>query len=215
MEKYIIFGAGDFADIMKYYVENDMKQKVVCYTAHSSLIEQNEREGVPIVPFENIEEFYDPSNHNMIIGIIGRDMFRPRANAYHEIKKKGYKLPNIIHTTASIAPDSIGDANIIMDNSVVGPKCKMGSGNLVWPCVSIAHHNIVGDFNQFAGCASSIGMIEIGSHCFIGNNCTLNAKIADFTFVGAGTYIRKDTEEYGVYTTPREIQINKKSYDVY
>lgn len=215
MNKYIIYGAGDFADIMRYYVENDLKEEVVCYTVNRCYLDESYRNGLPVVPFENIEQLYEPEKHSMIIGIIARNMFRPRENAYRAIKAKGYGLPNIIHTTASIAPEMIGDANIIMDNSVIGPNCRIGNGNIIWPCVSIAHQNIVGDFNQFAGCASTVGMIEIGNHCFIGNNCTVNAKIADYTFIGAGTYIRKDTEEFGVYTTPREIKLNRKSTDIY
>jgi acetyltransferase-like isoleucine patch superfamily enzyme len=215
MKKFIIYGAGDFADIMKYYVENDLKQKVVSYTVHSAYMEDDEKSEISVVPFETLEEFYRPEEYSIILGIIGRDMFRPRAKIYYEIKAKGYDMPNIIHSKSSIAPDIIGDANIIMDNSVIGPKCKIGNGNIIWPCVSIAHQNIVGDFNQFAGCSSSVGQIEIGNNCFIGNNCTINAKIADFTFVGAGTYIRKNTEEYGVYTTSREIKIDKKSYEVF
>lgn len=215
MKDFIIYGAGDFADIVRYYIEKDLKCNVACYTVESKFIEQEEKGGLPVVPFEKLEMRFKPCDYFVAIGIVGRGMFQVRALAYNAIKEKGYEMPNIIHSTASNCAETIGDANIIMDNSVIGPMCRIGCGNIIWPCVSIAHQNVVGDFNQFAGCSSSVGMIEIGSHCFIGNNCTLNAKIADYTFVGAGTYIRKNTEEYGVYTTPREVKLDRRSVDIY
>lgn len=215
MKKIIIYGAGDFAQMMKYYIEKDLNGEVVAYTVEKKYIEQEKVDDISVIPFEDLEKTFSNKDYDVVIGVVGRNMFNDRSSIYNSIKQKGYQMPNIIHTTASINTDDIGDANIVMDNSVIGPMCKIGSGNIIWPCVSIAHQNTVGDFNQFAGCSSSIGQIEIGSHCFIGNNCTLYATIADYTFVGAGTYIRKDTEEYGVYTTPREIKLNKKSIDIF
>lgn len=216
MKKFIIYGASEFAEIMRYYLEKDNNAEVVAFTADRKYITETFHEGLPVVPFEEVQDLYEPSTHSMVIAIIGKKMFNQRRDVYKAIKVKGYDLPNIIHTTASVNCKDIGDANIIMDNSVLGPNSRIGSGNIVWPCVSIAHSNIVGDFNQFAGCSSTVGMLTIGSHNFVGNNCTVKAPVGDYVFIGAAAYIRKPTKDYAVYSPAKTVQINgMNSIDIY
>ncbi len=214
MKKFVIYGFGDFADIMEYYLTKDCKREVVAFTADREYCTETSHNSLPVVPFDELISKYSPDQFAVVIGVVGAHMFCDREKIYWAVKKAGYELPNIIHSTASVSAKVMGDANFIMDNVTIGPFVTMGNNNMIWPNVSIAHHNKIGSNNQFAGCSSTIGMTEIGDNCFIGNNSTIYRKIASFTFVGAGAYVSSDTKPYEVIVPARSITLeNHRSTD--
>jgi len=60
-----------------------------------------------------------------------------------------------------------------MAGAYVGVKALIGSGNIVFPGVSITHHNEVGDFCFFSPNCSVGGYTKIGDECKIGMNCVV------------------------------------------
>lgn len=214
MKKIVIYGSVDFADIMEYYLIEDCKWEVAAFTVDRKYCAEISHNNLPVVPFDELISKYPPDQFAVVIGVIGSHMFSDRENIYLNVKKAGYELPNIVHSTASVSAKEMGDGNIIMDNVTIGPYVTMGNNNIIWPNVSIAHHNKIGNNNQFAGCSSTIGMTEIADNCFIGNNCTIYRKIASFTFVGAGAYVAKDTHPYDVIVPAKSIVLeNHRSTD--
>ena len=57
MQKIIIFGTGELAQRIFYYLKNS-DDKVVAFSANKSNIDSNELLGLPVVEFENIEQKY-------------------------------------------------------------------------------------------------------------------------------------------------------------
>lgn len=88
------------------------------------------------------------------------------------ITAAGIPLVSIIDPTAVLEDGVIlGTGNLIMSHAYLGVGTIMESGNVVFPGVSITHHNKVGCYNFFSPNASVGGYTEIGDECKIGMNC--------------------------------------------
>lgn len=217
MKKIILYGNGEFSKLLKYYIENDSNREVVAVTVDRKYISSNTFEGLPLVAFEECETYYSPEKYEILICVGYSKMNTIRQEIFRKCKDKGYKIASYIHNSAIIADNvELGEGNIILENTLIQPFCKIGDGNLIWYKVSIAHECNIGNFNTIAGMCSISGIVKIKNNCFLGNNSTIRDKInlANYTLVGAGTYINNDTEEYGVYIPERSIKINKNSLDI-
>nr|WP_223285467.1 hypothetical protein [Paenibacillus sp. PL91] len=137
---------------------------------------------------------------------------------WHECKEKGYKIASIIHPSATILAENVGEGNIILENVVIQPFVKIGFGNLIWPSVTIGHDCNIGNFNTFTGNVSFSGFVNVGNNCFIGNSCVFrdHINIGDYTFTGINTSIIKDTKPYSVIVPPKSQLLKKiKSIDMF
>jgi len=68
MQKIIIFGTGELAQRIFYYLR-DSEDKVVAFSANKSNINSEKLLGLPVMPFENIEEKYPPGEFSMFIAL--------------------------------------------------------------------------------------------------------------------------------------------------
>lgn len=212
----IMFGLGDFADVVSYVIENKMGEHIQAYTLNECYVSQREVKGKEVVPFEHLQEIYSPEDYCIVLGFIGKKMFDQRSAVFSQIKEKGYELPNIIHTKAAIDSENIGEGNIILQNVSIEHHCKIGSGNIIWPNVVMPHHNIVGDFNNLAPSVSFSGYSSVGDHCFIGNNTCINnhVHIHSYAYIGAGAYVAKNVEKNRVLVPNRSYYLeNKTGFD--
>lgn len=104
----------------------------------------------------------------------------------------------------------------MLENCLIYPFAKVGSGNLMWDHVLISHDCVVGDFNTFSSYADLCGYVKIGNNGYFGKHCILNdfMEVADYTLVGAGAYAKKKTEPYDVIVPARSVTLEgKKSTD--
>lgn len=217
MKNLIIFGNGDFARLMKYYIENDDSREVVCFTVDRQYIKEEELWGIPVIPFENIENYYPSSDYEILIAIGNSKMNDIRKGIFNKIKEKGYSVASFIHSSCSIHSHDIGEGNIMLENCLVYPYAKIGDGNLLWDHVLISHDCIVGNFNTFSSYADLCGYVKIGNNGYFGKHCILNdfIEIADYTLVGAAAYAKKNSKPYDVIVPARSVTLEtKKSTDL-
>ena len=73
----------------------------------------------------------------------------------------------------------------------------------------LSHHSVTGDFNFFAISCSVAGNVTVGNNCFIGNNAATKdgIHIADYTLIGAGSYLAHDTAEKECVVPARSVTI--------
>ena len=218
MKNVIIFGANDLGRLLKYYMEEDGDaRKVVAFTMNKEYIQSDEFCGVPVISFENIEETYSIDEYEILIAIGNSKMNDIRKSVYQQIKSKGYNVASFIHSSCSIHSKDIGEGNILLENCLVYPFAKIGSGNLLWDHVLISHDCVVGDFNTFSSYADLCGYVTIGNNGYFGKHCIINEHsiIDDYTLVGANAYAKKKTNPYDVVVPARSIILeNKKSTDL-
>lgn len=214
-KKNIVFGTGDFADILTVKLE-EAGIHVWGYTVDREWITASEYNARPLFAFEELNQRVKPAECNIYIGIIGKHMFQLRESIYHTICDQGYIAPNFISPRACVLTKNIGLGNIIMENVVIEAHCHVGHGNIIWPNVVLPHHNTVGNFNNLSPSVSFSGYSKIGNRCFIGNNASLNnhVTVANRALVGAGVFVQRDLGEEEVLVAERSYVLSgRKSYE--
>ncbi len=216
MRDFIIFGKGDFADILTYIIEKEMQRNVVAYMVNKEFMDADSYYGKPVVPYEEIEHFYKPYDYAVSLGYEAHDMYHTRERLQKELQQKGFGFDNVISNTANLTNADMGSGNIIMQNCLLAPFSKIGDGNVLWASAQVQHHNVVGNFNCIAPGVASGGYAKIGNHCFLGTNATIknNVTVADYALIGANAYVSRNTNEYEVIVPAKSKRLeNKSSFD--
>ena len=219
MSEVIVFGTGDMGKMVRYYLSFGSNFQVSAHTIDGTYINDKEYEGLPIVPFETIEEAFSPDKYLMIIalGYLGNGPNQLRAQRFAEAKKKGYSLITYVDKTAFVAQNSkIGENCIISPNLTIEPSVKIGDDVIARSGCYIGHDVTIGD-HCFIGPQAVIGGgTIIDSHTFIGANSTIRngIKIGKSCIVGAGAIILKDTMDNEVYRGLGGEPLPKKSYQI-
>lgn len=217
MAKYVIFGDSAFAERIHKYISLEKSGDVLGFTNKESLITRKEINGVPVLPFERLLDFYDIESFELLICIGYTQMNHLREQIYHMCKNTGYKIGTWISKSDLIYSDDIDEGNIIMPGTLVGPTCHIGKCNIIASRVCISHDSIVGNFNFLSSSVTTGGFAKIGDNTFIGLNATVKdaIKIEDYTLVGSAANVLSSTSRAGIYIgNPARLIEGKKSIDV-
>jgi sugar O-acyltransferase (sialic acid O-acetyltransferase NeuD family) len=213
----VLFGTGDFARVARAYLRDDSPHEVVAFTVHERYVDQGELDGIPVVPFERLEETHPPASHSMFVALGFSGVNRRRAELYAEAKGRGYELLTYVSSRADVSNDvQLGDNCFVFEANVIQPFVRIGDDVVIWSGNHIGHHSTIDDHCFIASHAVISGNVTIGAYAFIGVNATLRdgVTVAPASVVGAGALIMKDTEEGDVYSTrgtdPRPV----KSWDL-
>jgi len=194
--KIIIYGAGPFAKLMHYHFTHDSDYEVIAFCLDKDYITTPKFCDLPVVDFESVADDYPPSEYQMFVAI-GYRVMRNRPLLFNKAKQKGYQLVNFISRKAIIRDDlNLGENNVIMSSCDFEPTINIGDNNVFWTRTIIGHHAIVGHHNYISGGGGVGGNCQVGDLCFLGNGALMinDIKIADETYMIAGTIILKDTE---------------------
>ncbi len=214
MQKIVLFGYGDIAQIAKYYFDIDSDFEVVAFTLDKEYISETTFEGLPVVPFQDIEKLYPSDKFKMFIALSYTNMNKLREQKYHEAKEKGYELVSYVSSKCSyMSQFPHGDNCFIFEDNTIQPFVKIGNNVTLWSGNHIGHHSEIHDHNFVSSHVVISGHCTIESNCFLGVNSTIAHKvtISKETLLGAGSIISKDTVEKGIYVPPRTIKLDKTS----
>ena len=201
MKKIIIFGTGELAQRIFYYLQ-DSDDQVVAFCANKSKIDKEELLGLPIITFENIEEKFPPSEFSMFIALAYSEMNKKRTKFFEEAKSKGYELYSYIHPSTKIWDKfEMGENCFILANNVIQPFVKIGNNVLIGSNNLISHNNTIDDNCFITSNVTIGGHVTIGKNCFVGLSSTINQriKIGNECIIGAGTIISKNVNDKEVY----------------
>ena len=215
MKDLIIVGVSSFAKLLYTYLCECDKRDVVAFTVNKKYITQGETEfcGKPLVPLEKIQEIYSPELFDIMMGIGHSKMNQVRQRLFVECKRKGYFIASFIHPSVYISKNAkLGEGNIILEMSSIAPFVKIGNGNLLWDHVQLAHEDVLGNYNTISGGCGISGASEVGNNCYLGKHSMVfdHVKISDFTLLGAGAYIKHDSQPYDVIVPAQSITLKGK-----
>ena len=217
MRKLIIFGTGPIAEIAHFYFTHDTDFEVALFTVDKNYLTSSTFCKLPVVPFEEIEKKYLPSEYRMFIALSYSKMNDLREKIFKEAKLKGYCLPSYVSSKATVWPGlNIGENCFILEDNTIQPFVEIGNNVTLWSGNHIGHHTKFGNNCFISSHVVISGGVTIEDNCFIGVNSTLkdHIRISYKSLISAGSWINKDTVEYGVYITKPAKLIPNKSTDI-
>lgn len=194
-KKIILFGDSAFAEIAYEYFTYDSEYEVVAFTVTKEFLKKDNLFGLPVIPFEEIEKIFPPSEHFMHIALVYNQLNRIRIKFYNEAKLKGYALANYISSHAFVWRNvELGDNCFIFEDNTIQPFVKIGSNNVFWSGNHIGHHSKIGSHNFISSQVVISGFCEIGDANFMGVNSTMgnNLSVGDDCLIGSAVHIVKN-----------------------
>lgn len=202
MSRIVIFGTGKIADQAYFYLTNDSLHEIVAFTVDREYLSDEKKMGLPVVPFEEVQDVYSPKDYGMFVAVGYQDLNRFRARKYEEARSKGYSLISYVSSRAANFGDiEVGDNCLVLEFAVLQPCSKVGNNVFIWSGNHIGHHSRIGDHCYIAGNVVISGSTKVGAYCFIGVSATLGHEIniGEESFIGAGSLITKDVAPGSVY----------------
>ena len=149
--KLIIFGSGDIGQIAKYYFEIDSDYEPVCFTLDGAYIKETTFEGLPVIPFDEVNEHYSPVDHDIFIALSYSQMNKLRAAKYNESKAKGYSIASYISSKCTyLSQFKPGENAFIFEDNTIQPYVRIGNNVTIWSGNHIGHHSVIEDHNFIA-----------------------------------------------------------------
>lgn len=214
-EKVVLFGTGEIAQVAYFYLTHDSPYTVAAFTVDREFIVENHFAGLPVVPFNDVEEMYPPDTFKMFVPISYRKVNKLRAEKYYQAKARGYQLISYISSKATTYPGlEVGDNCFILENNVIQPFVRIGNDVILWSGNHVGHHTVIKEHCFIASHVVISGGVTIEPYCFLGVNATIrdNITIAKECVIGAGSLILGNTREKSIYKG-NPAQILPKSSD--
>lgn len=191
----IIVGDSAFAEIAYEYFTHDSNYRVVAFAVEREYITKDSLFGLPVVPFEELGERFDPKAHSFYAALVYTQMNRLRTRLYQEAKAKGFKPASYISSRAFVWPNvELGEHCFIFEDNTVQPFTKIGANVVLWSGNHIGHHSVIKDNCFISSHVVVSGFCTVGANCFIGVNATFgnNLEVGDDCLIGAGALIARD-----------------------
>lgn len=209
MAKVIIFGTGKGAIIALKYLKYDTEHEVVAFTIHAQYITEPVFGGLPVVPYETLQEKYPTAEYNLFAPLGYDNMNKFRAQIFNEGKAKGYKFITYVHSSnKTIEPLQIGENCFVLENQSINLDVKIGNNVVIWSGNQIGDRSIIEDHVWISSNVCISGDVRIQSYSVLAVHCTISNQviIAEENFIGANALISKSTqpkEVYVVSSTPK------------
>lgn len=214
--KLILFGLGRATDVLLYFFSHHSDFEVVAITVNRDYLAQEIYEGLPVVPFETIEEKYPPVSYRMFVVMGYADLNRARQVKIEEARNKGYEMVSYVHPNSGVPNDLVvGENCFIMNDVHIHPKVVIGDDVFIWSGSIICHHSSIGDHCWFTSGASIAGGVKIGNNGFFAINTTItnDVTIGDRCLVGANALVNKNLPDDTVVIAPSTKQYPLSSED--
>ena len=211
-QKLVIFGNGELAEVAHFYFTHDSNYEVMAFTVDSEYVEEEYFNGLPVIPFQEVEQEFNPEHYHMHVSVGNSKRNSVREAKYHQAKQKGYDLASYISSKLHLWPNHIiGDNCLILEDNTIQPLTTIGNNVIMWSVNHLGHHSSIADHCFIASHVVISGGVSVGAHSFIGVNATIgdHITIAERSIIGAGALILEDTEVDGVYpaqTTSRSVR---------
>ncbi|MFO0565391.1 MAG: acetyltransferase [Polyangiaceae bacterium] len=194
-KKLVIVGDTAFAQIACEYFSFDSPYEVVAFSVERSFLKQTELDGKPVVPFEDLERHFAPSEHSVYVAATYTQLNRLRKRLMLSAKARGYGLASYVSSRAFVWRNvKLGEHCFIFEHNVVQPFVEIGDNVVLWSGNHIGHHSKIRDHVFIASHVVISGFVDLGASCFVGVNATFanNINVGADCLIGAGATILKD-----------------------
>lgn len=216
-KKLVIVGAGEFAEIAYEYYTYDSNYEVVAFAVESQYIKEKELFGLPIVPFEELNEHYPPDSYYAFVALYYGKLNRRRTRLFNECKERGYHCASYISTKAFVWHNvKIGENSFVFEDNTIQYHVTIGNNVVLWSGNHIGHRTVIEDNCWLTSHDVVSGFCRIGKNSFIGVNATIGDEVilGEDTVLGAGAVtIKSLPEKAGVYVGNPVRKLNRTAYE--
>ncbi|AHE99166.1 acetyltransferase [Thioalkalivibrio paradoxus] len=205
MNRLVIYGNGQVAELALARLRRDTQYELAACTVDRDLIQSQRFQGLPVIPFDEIEQHYPPDSHRMLVAVGHTGVNRIRAERFNLARAKGYRFIRLISPRADVWPDvELGENCMIGDGCIVLPFSRLGDNVHLGTGCTIGHHVTIGDHSSLAMNVVVAGSVQIESGAFLGAGVTVRDRITVGTgaFLGAGVVLQSDAAPKSVYAAP-------------
>jgi sugar O-acyltransferase (sialic acid O-acetyltransferase NeuD family) len=200
-KRLLIYGTSVIAELAHEYFTHDSPFNVAAFTVEGAYLQGKEFLGLPVFPFENIQETCPPDDFEVFIAVGSVQLNYVREKFCRQAKELGYSLAGYVSSRAQVWPNvTHGENCLILPQSVIQPFVRLGHGVFVWDGSNIGHHSIVEDY-AFIASAGISGLCSIGRHSFLGAGALVGdgVSIAEDSYIALGAVVHKSTKANGIY----------------
>jgi sugar O-acyltransferase (sialic acid O-acetyltransferase NeuD family) len=200
--KVVVFGVGQWAELAHFYLTHDSPHEVVAFTVDRDYMDGDRFQGLPVVPYDEIERHLPPPEFSLFIPMSFKKMNHVRAEKYDDAVRRGYALISYVSSKATTFPGfACGDNCFILEDNTIQPFVTIGNDVVMWSGNHIGHHTVIKDHVTITSQVVISGCCTVEPFCFFGVNATVRDEtvVARETLVGMGAVIAKDTKEFEIY----------------
>lgn len=201
MNRLVIFGIGQIAQVAHYCFTEDSGYDVAGFTVDGDYLKQDSLFGLPVVAFEEAERRFPPDDHDLFVAMGYGGLNDLRAAKVAAGRAKGYAVAHYVSSRAWVWKGFEPSDNLfLLEHNTVQPFVTIGANVTLWSGNHIGHHATIGDNVFIASHAVISGAVTVGDNCFIGVNATLgdNITVGARCVVGAGALVLKDVPAHTV-----------------
>jgi sugar O-acyltransferase (sialic acid O-acetyltransferase NeuD family) len=202
MSRIVIFGVGKIAEVVQALLDDDPDCPIAGFTCDREFMTVREKQGMPVVPFEDVESVFPPAAFAMLVAIGYQDVNSVRAARCEQARQKGYRLITWVSPRAHVPKGCVIGANcIVMDGASLQPGARLGDDVFVWNGAVVGHHATIGDHCWLASNCTISSTAVVEPNCFLGVNAAIGhgVTIGARNIIGAATVITRSTAPDGVY----------------
>ncbi|MGH9387233.1 MAG: acetyltransferase [Vicinamibacterales bacterium] len=196
--KLVLLGDSAFAEVAYEYFTHDSPYDVVAFSVESAYLKRERLFGLPIVPFETLQDTYSPADHWFFAALVYTDANRLRARLYREAKAKGFQPASYVSSRAFVWRNVvIGEHCFVFENNVLQPFTRFGHNVVLWSGNHIGHHSHIGSHCFISSHVVVSGFVTMGEYAFVGVNATFanNLSVGDRCLIGAGALVLGDVPD--------------------
>jgi sugar O-acyltransferase (sialic acid O-acetyltransferase NeuD family) len=131
-----------------------------------------------------------------------------------QLSEIGYGIPNIIHTNAVIAEDSVlGKGCVLAPGSIIMNGCKIGDGVTINTGATIDHNCVLEGYDNISPGTHLSGRVYVEKYVFMGTGTIIipDIRVGNNSFLGAGCVVTKNVEPYDKIAGVPAKSIKKKT----
>ena len=161
MKKIVIYGSGDYGQILKQLVlDNDFK--------FLGYIDDFNTGPEILSTYNDAVDWLIQEKIGVVLGI-GYKYIKERLKIAGEMISRGIELPTLISSSAFVHKTScVEDWVVIMPNTTVDMRTRIGFCSVLWPAAVVNHDSVIGQGTFVSSGAIICGRCNIGSSVFIG-----------------------------------------------
>lgn len=207
-KKLVLVGDSAFAEIAYEYFSADSDYEVVGFSVEREFHKVERKADLPVVPFEEVERYFDPARHYVFVAVTYTQFNRLRTRLAVEAKEKGYTLASYISSRAFVWRNAeVGEHCFIFEDNTLQPFVQIEDNVVLWSGNHVGHHSVIRENCFISSHVVISGFCDIGKNSFLGVNATVanNIVLGSDNWVGPNTVIIKNTENDALFK-PRKAE---------